>query len=119
MTRITTYEEARAANEAAGQHFFAERTKGSYGLRMLDHVFPVSNGAFVIASTRRDRSAKRRYEVRFISEVTGKLHVLDNVPTHDASFGARSAARTLADTWQYGCQICRKVGHGPHEPCMP
>lgn len=114
---IRTYEEAKAANEAAGQFFYTERTKGSFGLRMLEHTYPVDNGAFVIASVRRDRAAKRRYEVRFISSATGKLHMLDNVESRDASFGAQSVARTLADTWQHGCQICRAVGHGPHEPC--
>src|SRR5690348_3108635 len=114
---ITTYEQAKAANEAAGQHFYAEQQKGAFGLRILDHVFPVDNGAFVVASIRRDRTVKRRYEVRFISNTTGKLYMLDAAPVHYASFGAQSAAQTLAKTWAHGCQICRAVGHGPHEPC--
>lgn len=114
---INTIEDARAANEAAGQHFFAQRAKGSFGLRMLDHIWPVHGGAFVVATVRRDRSVKRRYEVRFISEATGKLHMIENAPAHASSFGAQFAGRTLAEIWKHGCQICRAVGHGPHEPC--
>jgi len=116
MYNITTFAEAKAANQAAGEHFYDDRTKGTFGLRMLEFTVPVRGGAFVLATMRRDRASQRKYAVRFISNETGKVHILD-VHQFPASHPAHSNARSLGQTWEHGCQVCRNVGHTIIQPC--
>ena len=87
-----------------------------FGLQIGQAFYGTEHGAFFVTSSRRDRSDKRTYQVRFIDGLTGKVVVLRE--DYQSNYGAASGAKTLAVAYQHGCTVCRRLGHSPSLPCL-
>lgn len=73
---FNSIDEIKAANEAAGLHFFEADTMAFFRSRVSASVYPTGDGAFFVTSERQDDNAPRLYTVRYAAG-DGHTHTLD------------------------------------------
>lgn len=88
-------EAIKAANEAAGRHWFSKDTMRFFRPRVSSKIWPVSNGAYFVTSERCGDDP-RMYTVRFV-DATGHINTVGGFRAHATMAEAHMYARGAAD----------------------
>ena len=92
---FNSIEDIKAANEAAGQHWFAPDTMRFFNSRVLSGLIHGKGETFFISSEKREPSEHRMYTVRAAFD-DGAVHTASEFMQFHTPEGARKAARKLA-----------------------
>jgi len=93
--RYRTIDDIQDRNRRAGHHYFSPDTMRWFNSRVSDTIYPVTYGAFLVTSERRDHETPRLYTVRF-ADLTGRISTMGEFQQYRSLSGAHAAARRLA-----------------------